>query len=110
MEPNSPLLAISSCENEAQAAALGEWLVQEKLAACVNIVPGLHSIYRWQDELEQSNEVLLLIKTNQQLFERIKIELPPRHPYELPELIAVSIDNALPSYLQWMQNQLSNER
>lgn len=95
-------LAFSTCPDEASARRLAQGLVGEHLAACVNMVPGLTSIYPWQGKIEQSQEWLLLIKTQQDALEALKAYLEDHHPYELPEIIAVPIEQALPDYLKWI--------
>lgn len=77
-------------------------LVEERLAACVNLVPGLTSIYRWQGKLEQATECLLLIKTTADRFEELKQRVQALHPYELPEIIAVPITAGDSTYLNWL--------
>ena len=81
---------------------MAESIVDTGLAACVNIVPGLTSIYRWQGEQKQGTEELLLIKTTAKAYPALQQHVVDSHPYELPELIAVSIDTGLPAYLDWV--------
>lgn len=107
MATNSLLLAFCNCPDEKIAQDIAYWLVEDRLAACVNILPGVQSIYRWQGKLESDSEVTLLIKTNNANLELIKSELPCRHPYELPELITVCIEDGLPSYLGWLEQSLA---
>lgn len=106
MTPNLPLLALTNCANPDDAAELGRWLVQENLAACVNVLPAVRSIYHWQGKLQEDSESTLLIKTNSLNFERIKAQLPQRHKYDLPELIALDISNGLTDYLHWLNTHL----
>ena len=77
-------------------------LVEERLAACVNLVPGLTSIYRWRGKVERQGECLLLIKTTAARFATLKQRLKELHPYELPEIIAVSIADGDSAYLAWI--------
>jgi len=77
-------------------------LVEERLAACVNLVPGLTSIYRWQGGLRREPECLLLIKTTDTRFEALRSHLRALHPYEVPEIIALPISHGDPAYLQWL--------
>ena len=96
------LLAYTNCENTAEAEKIAQWLVREKLAACVNILPTVQSVYRWQDQIENATEVSLMIKTTKANFAAIKESLTEHHSYELPELIAVEIRDGLPEYLNWV--------
>ena len=77
-------------------------LVEERLAACVNVVAGVSSTYRWQGKIEQANECLLLIKTTGTRFEALKDRIKTLHPYEMPEIIAVPITAGSPEYLRWL--------
>ncbi|HDV0694085.1 TPA: divalent-cation tolerance protein CutA, partial [Klebsiella pneumoniae] len=77
-------------------------LVAERLAACVNLLPGLRSVYRWQRKVEAAAEVLLLVKTSAEAYPALQERLRQLHPYELPELLAVEAASGLPEYLQWL--------
>ncbi len=77
-------------------------LVKNKLAACCNILPGMKSVYRWKGKIESSNEVLLLIKSTENNFKRLESEVRILHPYEVPEIISVTIQNGLPEYVEWI--------
>ena len=96
------LLAYSTCPDAASAEAVARALVDERLAACVNQLPGLRSTYRWQGQIEQADEVLLLIKTTADRLDALTARLRELHPYELPELIAVEVRAGLPAYLDWV--------
>lgn len=84
------------------AESLATALVERQLAACVSLLPGLQSIYRWQGVVEHSGETQLLIKTRNACLEPLRAAVLALHPYELPEILAVRIDDGLPSYLQWL--------
>ncbi len=79
-------------------------LIDEGLAACVNIVPGLTSIYKWQGKKETGTEVLLIIKSRSDCYARLESTITSLHPYELPEIISVPIQHGLKSYLDWIDN------
>ena len=81
---------------------IGNILVKERLAACVNIVSGITSIYEWKGELCDDSECLMIIKSRKELFENIKKRIVGNHPYELPEIISLSIDDGLEPYLNWI--------
>lgn len=96
------LLTLCTCPDDATALRIAEALVSEGLAACVNRVPGLTSVYLWQDKIEHDAETLLLIKTTDARFEALAARLRELHPYELPEIVAVPVTRGLPEYLQWV--------
>jgi len=98
-----------TCPDNKVANEISKALVQNKLAACVNILPNICSIYEWQGELKHDQEHLLLIKSRSDKFEDIKHLIIKLHPYELPEIIAVSIDNAVPNYLNWINETLDTK-
>jgi periplasmic divalent cation tolerance protein len=81
-------------------------LVTEQLAACVNIIPGITSVYRWEGAVQQEREVLLLIKTGQDSQEPLEQRIRELHPYELPEIIAVPIDTGQTDYIKWITSCL----
>ena len=98
----SLLIVYCTCPDHSAALALADSIIDAELAACINIVPGLTSIYRWQGKRQQGTEELLLIKTRKENYPALEKHIVARHPYELPELIAVSIDTGLPAYLDWV--------
>jgi periplasmic divalent cation tolerance protein len=97
------LLCYCTCPDATSAARLAEALVGERLAACVNRLPGVTSTYRWKGEVATDVEELLLIKTTAARFEALKTRLLALHPYELPELIAVPVDRGHAAYLDWVR-------
>lgn len=88
-------------DQDAAFQAAGQW-VQEGLAACVNVLPMMTSIYPWKGEVETGNEHLMLVKTSRRAFPRLQSAIQDSHPYELPEIVAVPIVAGLPGYLQWI--------
>lgn len=101
----SVLLCLCACPDEASAAAIARSLVQERLAACVNRLPAVRSTYRWQGQVEEAEEVLLLIKTTKDRLDDLIGRVQALHPYELPELIAVEAEGGLAPYLTWVDEQ-----
>ncbi len=95
------LIVLCTCPDEA-AGTLAHALVSERLAACVNRLPQVSSVYRWQDAVEEAQEALLLIKTASAVYPRLEARIRQLHPYELPEVVAVRIDKGLPDYLRWV--------
>ena len=96
------LLCLTTCPDAASAERIAKALVDEQLAACVNVLPGLRSTYRWQGAVERADELLLLIKTTRAAWPALQARLLELHPYELPELLAVEPVDGLPAYLQWV--------
>ena len=99
-------LGLTTVESFEQAQRIAQALVEKRMAACVNIVPGIHSIYRWQGRVEQAPEWMLLIKTKERLLDNLRAEIEKVHSYEVPEFVAVTIDSGSPEYLQWLANSI----
>jgi periplasmic divalent cation tolerance protein len=85
-----------------KAASMARTILEQRLAACVNIVPQIRSIYTWKGEIHDEHEVLMLIKTRNELFDDLKEAVKNLHPYEVPEIIALNIEKGLPDYLNWI--------
>lgn len=100
-------LVLCTCPDQASARQIAAQLVDEGLAACVNILPGVESVYRWQGQRESAQEHLLLIKTKDNIYPQLEQAIVRQHPYELPEVIAVPIGNGLAGYLKWIDNGLT---
>jgi len=98
--------ALTTCPDAATAMRIAEVLVSEKLAACVNHLPGVHSTYVWKGELQRDTEVLLLIKTTQQQLETVAARIEALHPYELPEFIALPVCAGSQRYLDWVRQNV----
>ena len=98
-------LLLCTCPDSETAGSLAAALVSERLAACVNVITGLRSVYRWHGTIEQAEESLLLIKTAADRQPALTARLQALHPYELPEIIAVEIAGGLPAYLDWIVAQ-----
>lgn len=97
-------LVITTCPDDELAKSLATALVGEGLAACVNILPSVRSIYRWQGRIESAEERLLIIKSRVEDYPAVERRITALHSYELPEVIAVPIVNGLPAYLAWLEN------
>ena len=98
-------VVFSTCPDAATAQRLAAGLVESRLAACVNIVPGLVSVYRWQNAVQQDSECLMIIKAAAARLDALTEWLQTHHPYELPEIVAVPVTAGLQSYLDWVSGQ-----
>lgn len=99
------LLVITTLPDRTSAEQLAGALIECRAAACVNVLAECSSFYRWQGKVENSNEIPLLIKTTQSAYPRLEQEILTRHPYELPEIVAVPLSAGLPDYLQWVAQE-----
>jgi periplasmic divalent cation tolerance protein len=103
------LLVLTNLPDDASARTLAEALVAERLAACVNILAPCRSVYRWEGKIEDAAEVPLLIKTSAGRYAALEAAIRARHPYELPEIVAVPIERGLPAYLDWVEQETTAE-
>lgn len=99
---DQPLLVMTNCPDMAAAKALAQLLVERRLAACVNILPGVQSLYRWQGVIEEAAEVALSIKTVGARYAELEKVIQRAHPYDVPEIIAMPIARGSVAYLQWI--------
>ncbi len=102
------ILVISTLPDRDAAEKMAYFLIEQQLAACVNILPGVTSVYRWQGKVESANETILLIKTTMARYPALEAAIKAQHPYELPEIVAVPINAGLPAYLAWVATETSN--
>lgn len=103
------LLVLTNLPDVEQARALAQTLVDRRLAACVNIMPAVQSIYRWQGVVEQASEVSLMIKSTQARYAELEAAIVAAHPYDVPEVIALPIAAGLPAYLNWIVAETGKE-
>jgi periplasmic divalent cation tolerance protein len=103
------LLVLTNLADMASAQALARALVERRLAACVNVLPAVQSIYRWNGAVEEAAEVTLLIKTTAVRYAELEQAIRALHPYELPEVIAVPVSAGLPAYLGWIEEETRKE-
>lgn len=103
------LLVFSTFADEASAARVARQLVDERLIACANILPGARSLYRWQDEVKDEREVVVLMKTRKQDWTALLSRLHDLHPYDVPECVAVRLAAGAPKYMAWLEEALSSE-
>ena len=98
------IVVFSTCPDDATAHRIAEQLVAERLAACVNRVPGMRSTYRWRGQVQDEPEVLLVIKTTEDRYATLEMRLKALHPYEVPEIIALPVIAGSQPYLQWVSD------
>ena len=103
------IVVLSTCSSEDEARRIAADLINNQLAACVNLVPQIRSIYRWQGAIEDSPEILLIVKSSRALFDRVREAIGRLHSYDVPEVIALPIVDGAASYLQWMDTELARE-
>lgn len=102
------LLAFSTFPDAETARRIAHALISEKLAACANIIPTMNSIYRWKGKIETGDETIVFFKTTQDRYDAFQEKLRSLHPYEIPEIICVTIDKGLPDYLRWVVESCSS--
>ncbi len=96
------LLVLTNLPDRASAQQLAGALIEQRAAACVNILAECQSVYRWQGKTESASEVPVLAKTTRQAYSRLEATIRQHHPYELPEIIAIPVTGGLPAYLHWV--------
>lgn len=101
------VVALSTVGKAEDAERIAEALVERRLAACVNIVPGLTSVYRWKGKLERDDERLLVIKTRRDRVDALRVALVSLHPYDLPELLVLPVEAGHAPYLAWIDESVS---
>jgi periplasmic divalent cation tolerance protein len=104
------LLVFTNLPDRESAERLATSLIEQGLVACVNVLAPCVSIYRWQGKIQRDEEHPLLIKTTQDRYPQVEASIRASHPYELPEIIAVSITDGLPAYLQWVESETHNNQ
>jgi periplasmic divalent cation tolerance protein len=95
-------VVVTTCGSLEEARHIARTVIERRLAACVNIVPQVESIYRWKGEIETSNELLLVIKTTAGVFEKLRAALKELHSYEVPECIELTVTDGSEAYLDWI--------
>lgn len=100
------IVVLSTCSSREEADRIARQLVETRLAACVNIVPGVRSVYRWNGAIEEAEESLLVIKSSRPLFEDLQAEIARLHSYQTPEALAIAVVDGAEPYLMWMAHEL----
>lgn len=102
--PNAIEIIFCTCPDKPSAEKIARLLIEARLAACVNILPGIHSIYTWKERIETAEEHLLLIKSSRANYQALETAIREHHPYELPEIVAIPVAHGLPEYLHWIDS------
>jgi periplasmic divalent cation tolerance protein len=97
------LVVYVTCKEKEEAHLIGKKLLQKKLCYCINIVPSILSMYRWEGEIKQSQETLLLVKIDDSHYEKVEQEIKKMHSYDLPAIFTLSVPYVEPAYHQWLQ-------
>ena len=108
MSENKFIIIITTVNTDSAAKKIAQSLIEEKLAACVNIIPSVTSVFRWKGKVSAEPELILIAKSEEKLFNEIKDKILSLHPYELPEIITVPITNGSKEYLKWIETNLKN--
>ena len=101
------LIVFCTCSSAEEAERVSRRLLEDRLAACVNIVPGVRSLYWWEEEIEESFEALLMVKTSQDRFDAVRLAIEATHSYAVPEVVAVPVERISQLYLEWWSEQLT---
>jgi periplasmic divalent cation tolerance protein len=106
IDPKDAIAVFMTAANREEAARLAEMLVEKRLAACVQILPEMESVYRWQGKVERQREVLLIVKTTGAKFEDLEKEVRALHSYETPEIVAFQLTAGSRPYLEWLKTSV----
>jgi periplasmic divalent cation tolerance protein len=101
-----PLVVITTLGQEAEARALVTALLQERIIACGTVLPGATSMYRWEGAVTEEREVVVLLKTDQTKWDALRSAVERRHPYRVPELLALPVTHGLDRYLAWLSSEV----
>lgn len=99
-------IVLSTAGSEDEARKIAHHLVEQRLAACVNIIPRIESVYRWEGKVDSNREYLLLIKTSSTMFPEVRDAILELHSYELPECVEIAVEDGSSEYLQWVEESL----
>lgn len=103
------IIVLTTCATAEEARRIASELISQRLAACVNVLPPVRSIYHWKGAVEEGEETLMIIKSARPLFEQLKTAIAALHSYDVPEIIAIPIVDGSHSYLAWMDQELARK-
>jgi periplasmic divalent cation tolerance protein len=104
------MVVLTTMPDAAAAEDLAERLLEERLVACANVLPGARSIYRWEGEVRRDEEALVILKTTRRALPRLRERFPALHPYDVPELIALDVVDGAEAYLEWVRMETGGAR
>lgn len=108
MQDTKYIVIFSTAGSAEEASRIAEKLVGDRLVACVNIIPGIHSIYWWNNGVQKDQEVLMMMKTEKSRYEDVERAIKSLHSYEVPEIISLALENGFEGYLKWIENTLKS--
>jgi periplasmic divalent cation tolerance protein len=108
LEDSRFIVIFSTAGNSEEASRIAEKLVSDRLVACVNIVPGIQSIYWWKDGVQKDQEVLMVMKTKKSKYQDVERAIKSLHSYEVPEIISIPLENGFEGYLKWIEDTLKS--
>jgi periplasmic divalent cation tolerance protein len=106
---STAVIVLTNVPSPALARDIARHLVENRLAACVNIMPAMQSVYRWQEQVEQAEEVALIIKTTSERYADVEQAIAAMHPYDVPEIVALPITDGMPGYLAWITQEVRKD-
>ncbi len=109
MQPDSAIFCYITCSSVDEAKNIASKMVEQRLAACGNILPGMISVYQWKGKIENDDEVVLILKTQKSLFEKLKSKVIELHSYETPCVISWDIDRGNKEYLDWIADETTGK-
>jgi periplasmic divalent cation tolerance protein len=98
------LVVLCTCGDEPEAMRIANALIEERAAACVNVLPAVQSVYRWREKIETAQEILLIVKTTRERFAAVERKIVELHSYDTPEIIALPVTHGLKKYLAWLNS------
>lgn len=107
--PAPVVTVLSTAPDAAVAERIATALVEERLAACANVIEGVTSIYRWKGEIEREREVLVVLKTTSEAMEKLRLRIVELHPYEVPEVLALGVPEGHGPYLDWVRAEVDGD-
>ena len=108
MKESKYIVILSTAGNAEEASEIAKKLVSDRLVACVNIIPGIQSIYWWNDAVQSEQEVLMVMKTEKSKYQDVESAIKSLHSYEVPEIISLPLENGFEGYLKWIENTLKS--